>query len=203
MTFWLAFLFLLLTDNQILPPSNYTRGWTHSSGQYHRGLLFSGHQQAVQNTVQTCPETCTPWKRYVAHLPSLQAPTMETGFGFCQQYQEFPSGHPSKYYPGPMMLNIIIGLGQTLMHRDEVNTLMSSQLLNSLVQQTNLIRIDFSRTWSRFTTPRTGSAWTGTPSCPCSTKRPTATRSWCSMAPMTSLCLNRKVSLKFASQVNE
>ena len=41
-----------------------------------------------------------------AHLPGWHAHTKEAGFGFCQQHLEFPSSLLSKYYPGPMQLNV-------------------------------------------------------------------------------------------------
>ena len=57
------------------------------------------------------PWVCTPWKSLPPNLLGLHAPTTELGFGFCQQHQEFPSGHPSKYYPGPMLLNFSVQMG--------------------------------------------------------------------------------------------
>ena len=65
------------------------------------------------------PRACTPWKRFAAHLLGWYAPATEPGFGFCQQHQEFPSGLPSKYYPGPMLLNfsVLMGTGVSNMAR--------------------------------------------------------------------------------------
>ena len=36
--------------------------------------------------------------------PICLAPTTEPSFGFCRKYQEFPSSHSSKCYPGLMLL---------------------------------------------------------------------------------------------------
>ena len=62
------------------------------------GPLCSGCQQA-----ELSPGL--PRKRYATHLHGLHAPAIKPGFHFCQQHQEFPSSHPSKYYPGPILLN--------------------------------------------------------------------------------------------------
>ena len=42
--------------------------------------------------------------------PSAWLPK-KTGFGFCQQHLELPSGLPSKYYLGPMLLNFSVEMG--------------------------------------------------------------------------------------------
>ena len=47
---------------------------------------------------------------YSVHLLGLHAPTMEHSFGFCQQHLKFPSGLTSKYYPGPMLLNLSVSV---------------------------------------------------------------------------------------------
>ena len=47
-------------------------------------------------------------KEFAAYLLGLHAPATEPSFGFCQQYQEFPSSLPSKNYPGPMLLNFSV-----------------------------------------------------------------------------------------------
>ena len=50
-------------------------------------------------------------KEFEAHLLGLHAPATELAFGFCQQHLEFPSSHPSKYHPGPMLLNFSVQIG--------------------------------------------------------------------------------------------
>ena len=51
------------------------------------------------------------WKEFAAHLLGLNAPVKEPGFGFCQQHLEFPSSLPSKYYTGPMLLDLRVQMG--------------------------------------------------------------------------------------------
>ncbi len=86
-------------------------GRAHSSGQYSGEPHWSDCQQAIWNTVQTCPEpvrlerVCHPI--CLAHM----LPQWSPAFGFCQQHQEFPGGHPSKYYPGPILLNFSVQMG--------------------------------------------------------------------------------------------
>ena len=78
----------------------------HSSGHYSGGPHCSSSQQAVWNTVQTFQE---PVCLERVCCPSAWFPCSRNGaqLWFCQ-HMEFPNGLPSKYYPGPMLLNFSI-----------------------------------------------------------------------------------------------
>ena len=98
-----------------LPYRNWPFSWLHtvgphSSGQYSGEPLCSDCQQAIWNTVQTCPE---PVRLERVCRPSAWLTCSRNGarLWFCQQHQEFPSGLPSKYYPGPMLLNFSVLMG--------------------------------------------------------------------------------------------
>ena len=52
----------------------------------------------------------------------LGAGATKLSCGFCQQYQELPRGHPSKQYPGPILLDfsvqMVTGNGKGLLTGD-------------------------------------------------------------------------------------
>ena len=50
-------------------------------------------------------------KELAAHLLGFCGPATESGFGFCQQHLEFPSGLQSKNYSGQMQLNFGVRIG--------------------------------------------------------------------------------------------
>ena len=82
----------------------------HSSGQYSGGPLWSGRQPAVWNPVQTCP---TPLRLErvlppicLAYLLPQQSPALV----FVNSTRSYQVGHPSKYCPGPMLLNFSVQL---------------------------------------------------------------------------------------------
>ena len=71
------------------------------------GPLCSSRQQAVRPQSKLS-QSLYALKEFAAHLLGLHAPATEPSFGFCQQHLEFPSGLPSKHFPGPMLLNLSV-----------------------------------------------------------------------------------------------
>ena len=61
---------------------------------------LSGSQSRLSQSLYALQE-------FAAHLLGLHAPAKESRFGLCQLHLEFPRGLPSKYYLGPMLLNLI------------------------------------------------------------------------------------------------
>ena len=62
---------------------------------------------------------------------------------FCQQHQEFPSGHPSKYYPGPMLLNFSVQMGTGVSNMAQAAQLpfARKEIDNNVVQRAALDKI--------------------------------------------------------------
>ena len=75
------------------------------------GDRFAAIASKMSGTQSRLSQSLYDLKEFVAHLLGLHAPATEPGFGFCQQHLEFPSSLPSKYYPGPMLLNFSIQMG--------------------------------------------------------------------------------------------
>ena len=77
------------------------------------GDRFAAVTSKLSRTQSRLSQSLYALKEFAAHLLGLHAPVTEPGFGFCQQRLEFPSVLPSKYYPGPMLLNFSVRMFPT------------------------------------------------------------------------------------------
>ena len=70
-------------------------------------------QQSPASCLEHSPDFCragTTWKSLPPICLAYKLPRQSPAW-FCQQHLEFPSSLPSKYYPGPMLLNFSIQMG--------------------------------------------------------------------------------------------
>ena len=78
------------------------------------GYHFAATASKLSRTQSRLSQTLSALEKFAAHLLGSHTLPTEPSFGFCQQHLKFPSGLPSKYYPGPMLLNFSVQMGTSI-----------------------------------------------------------------------------------------
>ena len=109
-----------------LPHRNWPFSWLHtvgphSSGQYSGGPLWSGRQQAIWNTVQTCPEPVRLERVLPPICLAYMLPQQSPALVFVSSTRSSQAGHPSKYCPCPMLLNFSVQMGTGVSNMAQAN----------------------------------------------------------------------------------